>query len=876
MNGRDRSVVWTSFVLFCFWSKPVFPDSSQSNAVMVPAATYFGTHRSERVSYELAGAGDINGDGYGDFITGNFHTDFGDELNWKNTGSVYLILGKSTGFQMNTSMANTDAHFVGKIKYDAVGNAVAGDGDVNGDGLDDILIGACAGDKVPANPGHAYLVFGRRSANWGHHFVLADSSNASFNGEGAMHLCGFSVSIAGDFNLDGYDDFLISAPNANALKGKAYLFKGKASGWQRGISLAAADAIFWGSSTSFLAGSSVAGVGDVNGDGIPDFAIGDVAGAGKVYLILGKQDMNWGKNFSLDQADVIFTGEENGSSAGAKISRAGDVNADGCDDFLIAAPYYDGYRGKVYLVLGKHTGWLSKNLSEADVSFLGENPGDQAGWGIRGDGDSNGDGCSEILIGSWGNDRIDGSDESGKAYLIKGKKTGWSQTVSLGSVPDFFNGERSYDNAGYAVGLVRDFNHDGSSDFIVSAPYSDTAGDDFGMVYLFLGDRLCWNIEGRVFTLNNVAVPKVPILVDKDALGSMTTDQGTYAVVVKQGKDSVLTPYKMVDEDVGDTVISAYDAALTARHALGLDVLNPDQKKAADVNADGKVLIDDAIEIVRYSVGMKSTGVHRAGDWFFEPPNLDCSNIREDRSNQDFKAYIRGDVDGNWHSDFMKSATSSIAWERLVNIQADTFEIAFRVKTPIPVISVDMALEYNEDACQYLGEMQKETGKKLRLFSSNRQGKLYVGGFAAEPMEGTELFSLIWRIKNIKNFQNDVSLKRLHVNNRRVALDELLWTGISERTKSCAFCLVGNYPNPFNHSTFFELLLHQEEKIKITIYNHRGETVRMLWDHSLSTGKHTFRWDGTNEKGVVLPSGVYVAQVMGDRTKGSLKMLLLK
>ena len=858
---------------------PVYPDTHSAAGALVPAASYLGTHYLERVSYELSGGGDVNGDGFCDFVTGNYHSDFGDEANWKNTGSVYLILGKSTGWQSNVGMNASDAHFVGKNKYDAAGYSVAVTGDVNGDGLDDILSGACAGDKMPDNPGHAYVVFGRKSANWGHHFVLADSANASFNGESAMSLAGYAVDFIGDLNKDGCDEFLIGAPNHSGLRGRVYLFKGKPAGWSRGISLAAADAIFSGSSNAQLAGTAVAGLGDANGDGISDFAISEVGGTGRVFLIFGKTAVDWGTNFDLNRADVILSGEETGSYAGWKVSAAGDVNADGLADFLITAPYFNNDRGRIYLIFGKKTGWVSTALSNADVIYSGEKEWDEAGWSVKGGGDLDGDGCSEFMIGADAADQSTGDDNSGKAYLIKGHRGAWTKNVSLGSVQDYFFGEHLNDNAGYAVGPVGDVNGDGSCDFATTAPRYDLDASrlDYGKMYLFLGDRLTWKVKGQILCANLAPVPNVSMKMNGDSVACASTKQGLYSVSVKVGKNCTLTPFKTRSEDIGDTVITAYDAALTARHAVGLESLDSDpEKKAADANGDGQILINDAVEIVRYSVGLPGVGVQWAGDWVFEPSSRTHSNVQQDQPSQNFQAVVRGDVDGNWHPALVKRSGMSVWWDAVGNVRADTLTIAFYARADFPIVSADLVLGFDENAYRFLSTVQTAPGKRLKLFSSANAGTLRIGGFTADPVEGAELLQVNWRIMNGNAGQHNVQLKRLHINDQKAALNHALSSVELPSKTPLGVSLFQNYPNPFNRSTVFELALPGEKKIRISVCNQNGQTVDVLWNDRLSAGKHVFRWGGKTAAGAELPTGIYLVRVTGVGIHRSFKMLLLK
>jgi hypothetical protein len=202
-----------------------------------------------------------------------------------------------------------------------------------------------AGTLLPAAP-----------ASFSGDISLAEAP-ASFLGEHAGDEAGCSVAQVGDLNGDGLDDFIIGAWGHAGGAGKVYLILGRRDGWSRGVSLAEADAAFEGEAPEDFAGLSVAGVGDVNGDEIPDLAIGaqgnDAGGenCGKTYLIFGRRDIPWGQHFSLANADIGIRGAESRNFAPFKVARAGDVNGDGFDDILIAVPRRQP--GQVFLVMGR-------------------------------------------------------------------------------------------------------------------------------------------------------------------------------------------------------------------------------------------------------------------------------------------------------------------------------------------------------------------------------------------------------------------------------------------------------------------------------------------------------------------------------------------
>ena len=464
----------------------IFPMSFWAQESLQPAASFLGTHPYERVGYHIHSAGDVNGDGCDDFLIGNFHTN----KRGYNSGAVYLILGNNRdAWSMCQSLNSADARFLGGKAYDAVGYCVAGGGDINGDGYDDFLVGAPAGDEsVIENPGHVYVVFGKATADWGQNCILPTTADAAYDGEKRHDLAGLSVAVLEDLNQDGYADFLCGAPyndQGHIDAGKVYLLLGKATGWSRGINLSQADASFYGTSRNGLVGYAVDGLGDVNGDQIPDFIIG-ARGESKAYLFFGRKSVNWGSNLQVRQADVTFSGEEYNDWTGWRVSRAGDVNGDGFNDLLISAPLSNSNgadAGKIYLIFGREYGWKG-DLHRADASFIGEAENDQAGWDVQDAGDVNGDGFDDFLIGAWYNDS--NGENSGKVYLIKGKPNDWHRNTSLRQVKDYFIGEHAGDYAGFSVATAGDVNQDGLNDIIASATYNGEAYRWGGKILLFL------------------------------------------------------------------------------------------------------------------------------------------------------------------------------------------------------------------------------------------------------------------------------------------------------------------------------------------------------------------------------------------------------
>lgn len=447
-------------------------------------ASYAGEQDSEHSGLSVAALGDVNGDGLGDVIIGA--PDYDDPLLGLAAGRAYLILGKTSGWNTNLNVTKADVIFTGVKDLAEAGYRVAAAGDVNHDGLNDILIGAPFSNDVGYQAGKVYLFLGRR--NWASLYTL-DQANASFTGETGADRASFAVAAAGDVNGDGYGDFLVGAPGSDegaVDAGKSYLILGRAAGWASNVSLSTADASFRGINPydahpyGVDPTISVASAGDVNGDGLDDILIGNPGvqvgseyDHGAAYLILG-HTVGWMKGLSLNRADVIYVGSAQGDRLGWGVAGVGDVNGDGYDDFVLGAPWNssNGDRaGTTYLFLGKAGGWGKQgSLASASATFFGAAPTDHSGFSLSGGYDVNGDGLKDILISAHtaGTNAL---DPEGMAYIEFGRKSGWKIGDSLANASISYIGESKGDWAGYSLSMGPDVNGDGNDDFIIGAPF---------------------------------------------------------------------------------------------------------------------------------------------------------------------------------------------------------------------------------------------------------------------------------------------------------------------------------------------------------------------------------------------------------------------
>jgi CSLREA domain-containing protein len=395
-----------------------------------PALTLTGENSTDRFGNSVAGAGDVNGDGYADAIVGAADYAGGQ-------GRAYLYHGSGAGLAAAPALTLT-----GESSQDRFGFSVAGGGDVDGDGYADAIVGA---EGYGVGQGRAYIFRGSGAG-------LGATPALTLTGEHDGDTFATSVASAGDVTGDGYADLLVGAPGylGGSNQGRAYAYHGSGAG------LAAAPAlILTGDYVGDLFGISVAGAGDVNGDGYADAIVGaDGYGndQGAAYIYQGSVS-------GLGATPALtLTGENDLDKFGGTVASAGDVNGDGYADAIVGAVGYPGFslRGRAYVYHGSSAG-----LGAAPARILtGENDGDFFGYSVASAGDVNGDGYTDVLVGAYGCDNT-----QGWVYVYYGSDAGLGATPAL-----TLTGENENDGFGHSVASAGDVNGDGYGDAIVGAP----------------------------------------------------------------------------------------------------------------------------------------------------------------------------------------------------------------------------------------------------------------------------------------------------------------------------------------------------------------------------------------------------------------------
>jgi len=594
-----------------------------------PAWTAESNQSSAYFGYSVASAGDVNGDGYSDVMVGAYHYDNGET----DEGRAYVYHGSATG--LSTGSAWTAEC---NQSYAYFGFPVASAGDVNGDGYSDVMVGAHGYDNGETNEGRAYVYHGSATGL---------STGSAWTAESNQSHAQFGVSVAGagDVNGDGYSDVMVGAyiyDNGETDEGRAYLYHGSATG------LSTSPAWTAESNQSYAVfGRSVASAGDVNGDGYSDVIVGaplydnGETDEGRAYLYHGSA-----AGLSTSPA---WTAESNQSNAyfGISVAGAGDVNGDGYSDVIVGAHLYDNgetYEGRAYVYHGSATGlstgpaWTAES-NQSHAVF---------GRSVASAGDVNGDGYSDVIVGAYGYDN--GETNEGRAYVYHGSATGLSTSPA-------WTAESNQSSAwfGYSVASAGDVNGDGYSDVIVGAYGYNNGQTDEGRAYLYHGSATglstssAWTAESN----QSYAYFGISVASAGDVNGDGYSDVIVGAYHYDNGETNEGRAYLYHGSAAGLSTSPAWTAESNQSGAhFGWSVAS-----AGDVNGDG--YSDVIIGAQRYDNGETDEG--RAYLYHGSSSGLSTGPAWTAESNQNY-AYFSypvasaGDVNGDGYSDVIVGA----------------------------------------------------------------------------------------------------------------------------------------------------------------------------------------------------------------------------
>ena len=404
-----------------------------TNGFVVP-----GIARGEYLGSSVNTAGDINGDGIDDLVLG------APEILSTNSGTSYVIFGNREGFvpSFNLSALNGANGFTvpGVVTNGYLGLSVSTAGDINGDNVNDLVLGALAANS---NLGASYVIFGSRSG------FPATFNLTNLNGTNGFTIpgvapsgnLGISVGTAGDINADGISDLVLGANGANSGWGASYVIFGSRSGFPAIFNLSALNGANGFTVPGVAAigdlaglGWSVGTAGDINADGISDLVLGAPnlnSDVGVSYVIFGSRggfSASFYPGFNLNGTNGFTISGTASGNLGSSVSTAGDINGDGVDDLVLGAYGTNSNWGASYVIFGSRSGFPASfylaNLNGTNgFTIPGIAFGEELGSSVSTAGDINADGISDLVIGA---SALGGLGES---YVIFGSRNGFPASL---------------------------------------------------------------------------------------------------------------------------------------------------------------------------------------------------------------------------------------------------------------------------------------------------------------------------------------------------------------------------------------------------------------------------------------------------------------
>jgi len=458
-----------------FGGAGVFNTTADAQLESNQAGAYLG--------WSVAGAGDVNGDGFADVIVGTPHFDNGQT----KEGAAFVYFGSAVG--VDTS---ADAQLESNQADARLGWSVAGAGDINGDGFADVIVGARLYDNGQSDEGAAFIYFGGAG-------VFNTTADAQLESNQAAAELGRSVAGAGDVNGDGFADVIVGAPNydnGQNNEGAAFIYFGGA-----GVFDTTADGQLELNQAAAQLGYSVAGAGDINGDGFADVIVGALfynngqTKEGAAFIYFG------GAGVFNTSADAQLESNQADALLGFSVAGAGDVNGDGFADVIVGAPFYDSGQtdeGAAFIYFGS-AGVFNPT---ADAQLESNQADARLGWSVAGAGDVNGDGFADVIVGVRLYDN--GQADEGAAFIYFG-----AAGVFNTSADAQLESNQEAAQLGFSVAGAGDVNGDGFADVIVGAPYYDNGQSDEGAAFIYFGSAGVFNTTADAQLESNQAAAQL-------------------------------------------------------------------------------------------------------------------------------------------------------------------------------------------------------------------------------------------------------------------------------------------------------------------------------------------------------------------------------
>jgi hypothetical protein len=315
-------------------------------------------------------------------------------------------------------------------------------------------------------------------------------------------------------------------------------------------------------------------------------------------------------------------------------------------------------------------------------------------------------------------------------------------------------------------------------------------------------------------------------------------------------------------------------------------MLQPCGAAAADADENGVIQTFDAALTARFATGLPPfNNSDFTGQWRFEPPFRTYLALNSHQANQDYSATLLGDVDGSWTpatTGLSKTGGDFQTYDLLANVAVrpgEILHIPFTVTAGEQATSADIDFSYNPQILRFVEVSKTALSAEFEIIVNAQEGRVRAAAYSITPVKDSgDLLSLVFEVIGQKNQPGTITLNRFQVNNLAVKQGSRDFM-VGEQLPA-AFALHQNYPNPFNPETTIRFdipaLNQKTVKVKLAIYNITGQLVRVLVDEERSPGAYEMRWDGNNEFGSRVATGMYFYRITAGDFSDTKKMLLLR
>ena len=379
-------------------------------------------------------------------------------------------------------------------------------------------------------------------------------------------------------------------------------------------------------------------------------------------------------------------------------------------------------------------------------------------------------------------------------------------------------------------------------------------------------------LEGAVtYYAGGLPIPGVRVtLVEGGEATDTTNSEGCFGFEnLPFGSRVTLQSQKGRWEDVPASTILSYDAALAARYVVGLDDPSPQERLAADVDEDGVVSVYDALQIARHAVGYDSPENVHVGGWRFLPGFLSYDSLIADQSGQDFAGVLLGDVHGGWSVPDLPKEGFGIAFVASPSFGTGTdrfLTVSVEVKGE-GVLSCDGVCRYDPDVFQFLGADRTKRTRTFRLLHREEGDAVRFGLSGTEPSAEGSILLMTFRVLEGRE-KGRLTFQDVYVNDTCLGKREVDVSSEEKVEIPARVYVAQSFPNPFNETTLIEYQIPRTDRVRFRVYNALGQEVVVLVDGKQLAGSHRVVWDGRDERGMVVSSGIYFYELsVGDERR---------